>query len=85
MLYNGEGFKWFESRRINNSNTHGTGCTLSSAIASFLAEGNSISESVRLAKEYVTGAIEDGLDLGKGRGPLNHIYKSYKNGGKNEL
>ena len=66
---------WFESVKIDNPNTHGTGCTLSSAIASYLALGKSVEESVRLAKEYLTGAISAGLDLGKGSGPLAHNYK----------
>lgn len=69
---------WFETERINNPNTHGTGCTLSSAISSNLAKGLDIKESVKLAKDYVTGAIKDGLDLGKGRGPLNHMYRFAK-------
>ena len=71
---NGSG-KWFHGKRIANPNTHGTGCTLSSAIACGLAEGMSIYESVKNAKEYVRGAIADGLDLGQGRGPLNHTYR----------
>ena len=82
LLYTRDGYEWFEGMRINNPNTHGTGCTLSSAIASNLAKGKGIKDSVKLAKEYVTGAIEDGLNLGGGRGPLNHMYKT---GGKNEL
>lgn len=65
---------WFHGARIDNTNTHGTGCTLSSAIACRLAEGFSVQESVRLAKEYVAGAIGAGLDLGRGSGPLNHMY-----------
>ena len=67
---------WFETKKIDNPNTHGTGCTLSSAIASNLAQGMDVKESVKLAKDYVTGAIMDGLDLGRGRGPLNHMYKN---------
>ena len=67
---------WFETKKIDNPNTHGTGCTLSSAIASNLAKGMDVKESVKLAKDYVTGAIMDGLDLGRGRGPLNHMYKN---------
>lgn len=63
---------WYKGERIENSNTHGTGCTLSSAIACRLAEGYSMAESVRLAKEYLTGAIRAGLDLGNGKGPLEH-------------
>lgn len=66
---------WFHSSRVNNPNTHGTGCTLSSAIACNLAMGFSMEESISNAKEYITGALEAGLDLGKGSGPLNHCYR----------
>ncbi len=69
-------FTWYENERIDNRNTHGTGCTLSSAIACGLAAGQSLEDSVGAAKEYITGAIRDGLDLGRGNGPLNHFYKS---------
>ena len=65
---------WFYGRRINNPNTHGTGCTLSSAIASNLAKGRNLSTAVREAKNYISGALEDMLDLGKGSGPMNHAY-----------
>ncbi|RJE48317.1 MULTISPECIES: bifunctional hydroxymethylpyrimidine kinase/phosphomethylpyrimidine kinase [unclassified Dehalobacter] len=65
---------WVKGERIKNSNTHGTGCTLSSAIACNLAFGYSIEESVKKAKEYITGALKDGLNLGKGSGPLNHCF-----------
>lgn len=65
---------WISGERINNENTHGTGCTLSSAIATFLAKGCSLEESVRKAKNYVTGAIGAGLNLGEGRGPLWHNH-----------
>ena len=76
LLY-ADGVKtWFETKKIDNPNTHGTGCTLSSAIASNLGKGMNVKESVKLAKDYVTGAIMDGLDLGRGRGPLNHMYKN---------
>lgn len=74
LLYDGNDFMWFRSKKISNPNTHGTGCTLSSAIASNLAKGYSLQESVKLSKDYVTGAIDDGLDLGRGNGPLNHGY-----------
>ena len=74
LLYDGSE-TWFSAERINNPNTHGTGCTLSSAIAANLAKGCDIKTAVRNAKEYVTGAINAGLNLGKGRGPLNHMYK----------
>lgn len=66
---------WLSQQRILNSNTHGTGCTLSSAIACGLALGLETEESVRRAKAYITGAIADGMDLGKGNGPLNHMYR----------
>lgn len=65
---------WFDGKRIDNPNTHGTGCTLSSAIASNLAKGYSLVESVKKAKEYISDALLDGLDLGKGSGPLNHAF-----------
>lgn len=68
-------YRWFQGERIHNPNTHGTGCTLSSAVAVHLAQGKPLTESVRSAKDYLTGAIADGLDLGKGRGPLNHMYR----------
>ena len=65
---------WFPGRRIDNPNTHGTGCTLSSAIACGLAEGKTMEESVRQAKTYLSGALAAGLDLGKGNGPLDHCF-----------
>jgi len=74
LLYaNGE-FTWYEQSRINNSNTHGTGCTLSSAIACNLADGYDIKESISKAKNYITGALKANLNLGKGSGPLNHCW-----------
>ena len=66
--------KWFKGRRINNPNTHGTGCTLSSAIAANLAKGESLENAVEKAKEYISGALEAMLDLGKGSGPLMHNF-----------
>lgn len=84
VLFDGNAFTWFESERILNSNTHGTGCTLSSAIAVFLAQGLNLKQSVWEAKKYISGAIADGLDLGHGNGPLNHFYKN-KKGVINEL
>lgn len=65
---------WFRSERVDNPNTHGTGCTLSSAIACNLAAGRGLDESVRNAKEYITGALKANLDLGKGSGPLDHCF-----------
>ncbi len=73
LLTQGEVF-WFREERIHNPNTHGTGCTLSSAIACSLAAGCSLPESVRRAKSYLTGALKAQLDLGKGSGPLDHMY-----------
>ena len=65
---------WFQGERIDNPNTHGTGCTLSSAIAAHLALGRSREEAVRRAKAYISGALKAGLDLGKGSGPLDHGF-----------
>ena len=74
LLYaNGE-FKWFYGKRIDNPNTHGTGCTLSSAIAANLAKGFNVSDSVRKAKEYISDSLAAGLDLGQGSGPLMHNF-----------
>ncbi|MBR5952153.1 MAG: bifunctional hydroxymethylpyrimidine kinase/phosphomethylpyrimidine kinase [Pseudobutyrivibrio sp.] len=73
VLFDKGQVSWFETTKINNPNTHGTGCTLSSAIASNLALGFDLKESVKNAKEYITSTISDGLDLGKGSGPLNHM------------
>lgn len=73
-LYSGGCGEWIEGRKIDNPNTHGTGCTLSSAIACGLADGKSVSDSVRAAKDYLTGAIAAGLNLGRGSGPLLHNY-----------
>ncbi|APM40162.1 bifunctional hydroxymethylpyrimidine kinase/phosphomethylpyrimidine kinase [Clostridium kluyveri] len=67
--------------RINTKNTHGTGCTLSSAIASYLAKGYSIDKSVLLSKEYITKAIENSFDLGRGVGPVGHFIEIYKKAG----
>jgi len=67
-------FVWFDGKRIDNPNTHGTGCTLSSAIASNLAKGLCLVDAVRKAKDYISEALAAGLDLGKGSGPLNHAF-----------
>lgn len=79
LLYVNGSFRWFKGRRIDNPNTHGTGCTLSSAIAANLAKGFELTTSVERAKEYISGALADMLDLGKGSGPMNHAFdlKSY--------
>lgn len=74
LLYANGRAIWLRGEKINNPNTHGTGCTLSSAIACGLAEGFSVEQSVINAKIYITGALKAGLDIGKGRGPLNHCF-----------
>jgi len=74
LLYKSGEFHWFRSPRISNPNTHGTGCTLSSAIACNLALGYDIKTSIQHAKNYIIGALKAGLNLGKGSGPLNHCY-----------
>ena len=66
--------KWFNGKRIDNPNTHGTGCTLSSAIASNLAKGYDLDTSVQKAKAYISGALGAMLDLGRGSGPMNHAF-----------
>ncbi len=75
LLYNNGNISWIKGERIDNPNTHGTGCTLSSAIACNLAHGHSIHQSVVNAKSYIIGALNSNLDLGKGSGPLNHMWK----------
>ncbi|MDY4467212.1 bifunctional hydroxymethylpyrimidine kinase/phosphomethylpyrimidine kinase [Treponema porcinum] len=74
FLASSDGCIWLKGKRIDNPNTHGTGCTLSSAIASNLAKGMSLAESTSHAKEYISGALESMLDLGHGSGPLNHAW-----------
>lgn len=75
LLYQrGEAPIWFHGKRIDNPNTHGTGCTLSSAIASNLAKGHDLKTSVENAKNYISGALAAMLDLGKGSGPMNHAF-----------
>ena len=74
LLYEDGTYQWFEGKRIDNPNTHGTGCTLSSANASNLAKGFSMVESVNRAKDYISGALAAMLDLGKGSGPMDHGF-----------
>ncbi|MCR1897455.1 bifunctional hydroxymethylpyrimidine kinase/phosphomethylpyrimidine kinase [Irregularibacter muris] len=80
ILYSGKEFYYFESQRIDTQNTHGTGCTFSSAIASNLALGMTMPAAVDQAKEYITTAIKHSLNIGKGNGPTHHFYDLYKNG-----
>ena len=77
ILYDGENFTLFDEERIDTKHTHGTGCTLSSAITANLSKGMNIVDSVRFGKEYITGAIKNGFELGKGVGPTHHFYKFY--------
>jgi hydroxymethylpyrimidine/phosphomethylpyrimidine kinase len=81
LLYNGTEEKWFTGERINTKNTHGTGCTLSSALAANLALGLSLPEAVRVSKEYITAAIENSLDIGSGCGPTHHFVNLYRKAG----
>ena len=77
LLYYSDGTaKWFSAPRVETANTHGTGCTLSSAIAAHLALGYELSEAVEKAKAYLTGALRHDPHLGKGSGPLNHFWAS---------
>ena len=74
LLYSDGKCKWFKGKRIDNPNTHGTGCTLSSAIAANLAKGYGLEDAVEKAKNYISGALAAMLDLGAGSGPMNHAY-----------
>lgn len=74
LLYHDGTYQWFNGKRIDNPNTHGTGCTLSSAIAANLAKGNDLETAVERAKEYISGALAAMLDLGAGSGPMNHAF-----------
>ena len=72
VLFDGENFQTFETPRLSNRNTHGTGCTFSAALATFLGQGFTTLEAVGKAKKFITRAIALGLDLGSGHGPTNH-------------
>ncbi len=74
LLYNGEEFFNFKNKRIDTKNTHGTGDTLSASIASYLAHGYNLNESIKLAKKYIEGAIKNSFPMGKGYGPLNQFW-----------
>ena len=74
LLYRDGGYAWFIGKRIDNPNTHGTGCTLSSTIAANLAKGYDLDTAVRRAKAYLSGALAAMLDLGAGSGPMDHAF-----------
>ncbi|MBU8878453.1 bifunctional hydroxymethylpyrimidine kinase/phosphomethylpyrimidine kinase [Bacillus sp. FJAT-29790] len=78
LFYDGANFHWLNGKRIHTNNTHGTGCTLSSAITANLAKGASLIEAIQIAKKYIEIAIAHSLDLGNGHGPTNHFYELYK-------
>ena len=81
VFYDGDSFSYIKGVRINTKNTHGTGCTFSSAITAYVAKGYEILEAVKKAKEYINGAIENSIELGHGVGPTNHFYNLYKKAG----
>ncbi|MBW2620114.1 MAG: bifunctional hydroxymethylpyrimidine kinase/phosphomethylpyrimidine kinase [Deltaproteobacteria bacterium] len=81
VLYDGKEYKELRSHRVETKNTHGTGCTFSSAIAANIALGKTFFEAVSLAKEYITGAIEHSLSIGKGYGPTHHFFDLYAKAG----
>ena len=74
LLWEGGRSKWFYGKRIDNPNTHGTGCTLSSAIAANLAKGFDLETAVQRSKAYISGALSAMLNLGKGIGPMDHAF-----------
>ncbi|QED47815.1 bifunctional hydroxymethylpyrimidine kinase/phosphomethylpyrimidine kinase [Cytobacillus dafuensis] len=78
LFFDGTDFHWIKGERIHTKNTHGTGCTLSSAIAANLAKGVSLKDSIEISKSYITTAIKHSLNLGHGHGPTNHFYELYE-------
>ena len=78
LFYDGENFHWLKAERIPTKNTHGTGCTLSSAIASNLANGLLLKDSIEAAKTYITEAIRNSFPIGHGHGPVHHFYSFEK-------
>lgn len=81
VLFDGDRFIYLENERINTIHTHGTGCTFSSAIAAGLARELSMEQAVKLAKTYITGAIQHGLSIGHGVGPTHHFFELYQKAG----
>ena len=84
ILFDGQQIVRLEAPRVPTKNTHGTGCTLSSAIAANLARGMSVPEAVKAAKRYITVAIEHALPIGRGVGPTHHFYELYQKAGLSE-
>ena len=82
LMSNGQ-VRWFDTARVVTTNTHGTGCTLSSALASYLGQGHTVARAVTEAKKYVSGAIAaaDQLSVGEGHGPVNHFWSFWGNNG----
>jgi hydroxymethylpyrimidine/phosphomethylpyrimidine kinase len=83
LLFTGGRFIRLETRRIDTKHTHGTGCTLSSAIACYLARGDSVEDAARAAKDYITQAIMDAYPVGGGAGPVGHLNALYRKAGVN--
>ena len=83
ILYDGQEYKQLQTRRVATKNTHGTGCTFSSAIAANLALGQEFFNAVTFAKTYISGAIEHALDIGQGFGPTHHFFDLYAKAGMN--
>jgi hydroxymethylpyrimidine/phosphomethylpyrimidine kinase len=81
VLFDGKAYRLLEHQRIETANTHGTGCTFSSAIAAYMARGETFFDAVSQAKTFITGAIENALDLGKGCGPTHHFFDLYRKAG----
>jgi hydroxymethylpyrimidine/phosphomethylpyrimidine kinase len=81
VYFDGKTFEYYSSKRFDTNNTHGTGCTYSSAVAALTAKGNSLSDALKGAKEYISKAIEHSITLGAGPGPTNHFYSLYEAAG----
>ena len=81
VLFDGKEYRLLEHPRIETANTHGTGCTFSSAIAAYMARGETFFDAVSQAKTFITGAIENAFDLGKGCGPTHHFFDLYRKAG----
>ncbi|QHW32383.1 bifunctional hydroxymethylpyrimidine kinase/phosphomethylpyrimidine kinase [Paenibacillus rhizovicinus] len=85
LLYDGQSFSYLESKRIDTRHTHGTGCTYSAAITAELAQGRTVAEAMRTAKDFIQAAIEDGLGIGAGHGPTNHFAYQRRRRGESHV